>query len=215
MLATGMHITQAASREIMHDEKERKMDICVFCGSSSGKDPAYAHIAHELGQAIAANGDHLVYGGGRLGLMGALVEAALAAGGTATGVIPAFLAERLGLPVAGGQVSAVEDVIVTRDMHARKLTMFESADAFIALPGGIGTLEELVEQLTWAQLERHAKPVILVNTNGYWAPLLHLFEHMREQQFLRPGLDFHIEVTANAEDAVARCHALIAAQPRA
>jgi uncharacterized protein (TIGR00730 family) len=156
--------------------------ICVYCGSGPGLNPAFIKAADELGRTMAAEGIRLVYGGGSLGLMGAVATAVLDAGGEVTGIIPDFLKQR---ELALGRV---QELIVTSDMHERKRLMFERADAFVALPGGIGTLEELVEQLTWAQLGRHKKPIVLANIEAFWDPLCTLLDHMRELAFIRNGL---------------------------
>jgi uncharacterized protein (TIGR00730 family) len=153
--------------------------ICVYCGSSAGTVPAFMDAARQFGRILAENGIRLVYGGGSVGLMGALADAALDHGGAITGVIPDFLVNREHL------LLRAQEQIVTRDMHERKRIMFERADAFVALPGGIGTLEELVEQLTWAQLGRHTKPVLILNIEGFWDPLCALIEHMKELGFIR------------------------------
>jgi uncharacterized protein (TIGR00730 family) len=147
--------------------------VCVYCGSSPGTDPAFVKTARDFGKILAENGVRLVYGGGSIGLMGALAGSVVDHGGAATGIIPEFLTAKE-RPRRLGQ-----EQIVTRDMHERKRTMFERADAFVALPGGLGTLEELVEQLTWAQLGRHKKPILIANINGFWDPLLALIAHMR------------------------------------
>jgi uncharacterized protein (TIGR00730 family) len=152
--------------------------LCVYCGSSPGTDPAFAEAARAFGKILAENGIRLVYGGGSTGLMGALADAVLKNGGDVTGIIPEFLTNR------ERPRRLAQELIVTRDMHERKRKMFERADGFVALPGGIGTLEELVEQLTWAQLGRHKKPILLANIKGYWDPLLTLIDHMRAQEFL-------------------------------
>jgi len=154
--------------------------ICVYCGSSPGTDPAFVGAAQSFGKILAENDVRLVYGGGSIGLMGAVAEAVLEHGGDALGIIPEFLTRK------ERPRQLAQETIVTRDMHERKQKMFEYADAFVALPGGIGTLEELVEQMTWAQLGRHKKPILVANINGYWNPFLTLIEHMRVQQFL-PG----------------------------
>ena len=167
--------------------------VCVYCGSGTGADPIYVEAARELGRRFAESGIRLVYGGGSVGLMGELAAAVLRHGGHVTGIIPRFLSDRERL------LHGVDELIVTEDMHARKRLMFERAEAFVALPGGIGTLEELVEMLTWGQLGRHAKPVLLANIGGFWNPLLALFDHMTEQGFIRPGLT----VTYIAVDRVA------------
>ncbi len=154
--------------------------VCVYCGSSHGLDPRFAADARTLGADLAAHEVELIYGGGKLGLMGAVAESALEAGGRVVGIIPDFLKE---IEV---QFEDVTELIVTRSMHERKQLMFDRSDAFIALPGGIGTLEETIEMLTWAQLGRHQKPIILVNIADYWSPLLALFDHMIEQDFVKP-----------------------------
>src|SRR5437773_5715300 len=147
--------------------------VCVYGGSSAGTEPAFGEAAGQFGKILAENGVRLVYGGGSVGLMGILANAVMAHGGKATGIIPDFLTQRE-RPRRFGQ-----ELIVTRDMHERKSTMFDRADAFVALPGGIGTLEELVEQLAWAQLRRHRKPLLIANINGYWDPHLSLVAHTR------------------------------------
>ena len=147
--------------------------ICVYCGSSPGTDPAFVKAAQGFGKILAENGVRLVYGGGSIGLMGALASAAIEHGGSATGIIPEFLTAK------ERPRRLAQEQIVTRDMHERKRTMFDRADAFVALPGGLGTLEELVEQMTWAQLGRHKKPILIANINGFWDPLLALINHMR------------------------------------
>jgi len=147
--------------------------ICVYCGSSPGIDPAFTEAARAFGKILAENRVRLVYGGGSIGLMGALAGAVIDHGGAATGIIPEFLTAK------ERPRRLAQEQIITRDMHERKSTMFARADAFVALPGGIGTLEELVEQMTWAQLGRHKKPILIANINGFWDPLLALIEHMR------------------------------------
>ena len=170
--------------------------ICVYCGSGSGRNPAYVTAARQLGQDLARSDIGLVYGGGSLGLMGEVAKSTLAAGGRVTGIIPDFLVQRERM------LTDVNELVVTANMHERKMTMFERADGFVALPGGMGTLEELVEISTWAQLGRHNKPIILANIENYWAPLLTLLDHMREQQFIRAGLEVHIEVVSEAQAIV-------------
>ncbi len=157
--------------------------ICVYCGSSSGGDPAFVAAAQRFGRILAENDIGLVYGGGDLGLMGAVAHAVLEAGGHVTGIIPHFLQKKERM------LESVQDLLIVEDMHERKRLMFERADAFVALPGGVGTLEELVEQLTWVQLQRHDKPVMIANVGGFWRPLLALLDHMRQQGFIRPQLE--------------------------
>jgi uncharacterized protein (TIGR00730 family) len=154
--------------------------VCVYCGSSPGTDPAFAKTARDFGRILAENGVRLVYGGGSIGLMGALAGSVINHGGMATGIIPEFLTTK------ERPQRLAQEQIVTRDMHERKRTMFERADAFVALPGGLGTLEELVEQMTWAQLGRHRKPILIANINGFWDPLLALVAHMRRLELVPP-----------------------------
>ena len=167
--------------------------ICVYCGSGPGADPAFAAAARQLGQIMAESRIGLVYGGGTIGLMGEISGAVLEHGGEATGVIPKFLTQR-------EQARNRGHVIVTADMHERKQRMFELADAFVALPGGVGTLEEVVEQMTWAQLGRHRKPILLASIGGFWAPLCALLDHMQELQFIRTGLEINYLVADRVDE---------------
>lgn len=169
-------------------------NICVYCGSSAGADPIYLEAARALGRELAKARIGLVFGGGGTGLMGALARSVVENGGMVTGIIPEFLIER---EVA---FDAAQNLIVVPDMHTRKRLMFEKADAFVALPGGIGTLEELVEQLTWVQLERHTKPVLIADIGGFWRPLLALFAHMRERGFIQPAFEVRYLVAEMVED---------------
>jgi len=169
-------------------------NVCVYCGSSQGAAPLYAEAAAAFGRVLAAAGIGLVYGGGNNGLMGALARSVLAEGGFVTGIIPQFLSER------EAALEAAQNMIVVPDMHTRKRLMFEKADAFVALPGGIGTLEELVEQLTWVQLERHTKPVLIADIGGFWRPLLDLFAHMRERRFIQPNFEVRYLVAEAVDD---------------
>jgi uncharacterized protein (TIGR00730 family) len=168
--------------------------VCVYCGSSAGTEPAFGEAAGQFGKILAESGVRLVYGGGSVGLMGILADAVVAHGGEATGIIPDFLTQR----ERPRRLS--QELIVTRDMHERKRTMFDRADAFVALPGGIGTLEELVEQLTWAQLGRHRKPILIANIKGYWDPLITLVAHMREREFVPESLAVNFLVAERVED---------------
>lgn len=155
--------------------------VCVYCGSSPGRDPAHVKAARVLGTAMAEAGVSLVYGGGTKGVMGALAGAVKAAGGHVTGVIPQFLID---MEATSRELNALDEVIVTQDMHERKHTMFERSDAFVALPGGIGTLEELIEIMTWSQLGRHDKPIAIANIAGFWNPLSTLLTHMRDEGYI-------------------------------
>jgi len=153
--------------------------VCVYCGSSSGFDPIYKAAAIELGVLLSAQGIGLVYGGGSIGLMGALADSVLAKGGEVIGIIPHHL---IAMEVGHRQLTSL---IAVDSMHARKHQMADLADAFIALPGGIGTAEELLEVFTWLQLGIHAKPVAILNTNGYFDHLLQFLEHMEQSGFLK------------------------------
>ena len=155
--------------------------ICVYCGSSPGRGETYVEAGRALGRSMAEAGIRLVYGGGSRGIMGAVARGVLDAGGAVTGIIPRFLIDK------EAAASALDDLIVTEDMHTRKHTMFEKSDAFVALPGGIGTLEEVVEIMTWAQLGRHRKPIAFVNIDGFWNPMLALIDHMRAEGFVHTG----------------------------
>jgi uncharacterized protein (TIGR00730 family) len=171
-------------------------NICVYCGSSLGADPRFEAAAETLGAAMAAAGIGLVFGGGEDGLMGRLARAVMANGGRVTGIIPTFLVKR------EHALKEAQELIVVADMHQRKQMMFERADAFIALPGGVGTLEELVEQLTWVQLQRHSKPVLIADIAGFWRPLLDLIAHMHNLGFIREGFDVRYMVAEKIEDAL-------------
>ena len=181
--------------------------ICVYCGSGPGTNPRFVEAAKALGKSVAENGIRLVYGGGSIGLMGAVATSALDHGGSVTGIIPDFLTTR------ENALTRVQEMVVTPDMHERKRLMFERSDAFVALPGGIGTLEELVEQLTWKQLGRHTKPVLLANIDGFWEPLLALLAHMRATEFIRPSLSVDILEAERVEDIVPRLRAAASRAP--
>jgi uncharacterized protein (TIGR00730 family) len=168
--------------------------LCVYCGSSPGTDPAFIAAARKFGKILAENDIRLVYGGGSVGLMGELAHAVLDHGGEVTGIIPEFLTRR------EQPRRVAQQLLVTPDLHGRKREMFEHADAFVALPGGIGTLEELVEQLTWAQLGRHKKPILMANINGFWDPLLALIKHMETLDFIRRDLPVEFLVVTAVEE---------------
>ncbi len=183
--------------------------ICVYCGSSPGTDPDLIRAAAEFGRILAQNRIGLVYGGGSNGLMGAVARAVYEHGGEITGVIPEFLqAQERTFRLA-------HEVVVTRDMHERKRIMFERADAFVALPGGIGTLEELVEQLTWAQLGRHRKPILLADIKQYWAALIDVFEHMNQQGFIHNGALVNCHVCSTVAEILPTLRAATAPLTRA
>jgi uncharacterized protein (TIGR00730 family) len=182
--------------------------ICVYCGSSDGTDPRFIEAARALGADIGAKGHRLVYGGGNVGLMGEVSRAAKAAGAHVTGVIPHFLLSKEKL------ASGLDDLQLVDDMHQRKMLMFERSDAFVALPGGIGTLEELVEQMTWAQLGRHGKPIVLLDTAGFWRPFNDLIAHMRMAGFIRAGLEVSTLTAEKTGDVIPMIEAWMARHGR-
>jgi uncharacterized protein (TIGR00730 family) len=186
----------ASKRSIGEAGSRLVRNICVYCGSAEGADPVYEAAARKLGEALAKAGIGLVFGGGAVGLMGAIARSVLAHGGNATGIIPDFLVGREGL------LRGLTDCIIVSHMHERKRLMFEHADAFVALPGGIGTLEELTEQLSWLQLERHTKPVVIADIGGFWKPLLDLFAHMRARRFIQPPFEVRYLVAEKIEDVL-------------
>lgn len=171
-------------------------NVCVYCGSATGTDVRFLDAASGLGRALAEAKVGLVYGGGNTGLMGELARSALAHGGQVTGIIPDFLKSREVM------LKEAQELVIVSDMHRRKRLMFERADAFVALPGGIGTLEELVEQLTWVQLGRHRKPVLIIDVAGFWRPLLSLFAHMRDHGFIRPDFEVRYLVAEKIADVL-------------
>lgn len=172
----------------MRRRSQTVRSVCVYCGSGHGDNPIYAEAARALGGALAEAGIGLVYGGGGLGLMGEVARATLDGGGKVTGIIPEFLVN------AEHALKEATELIITSNMHERKMHMFERSDAFVALPGGIGTLEEFVEQLTWNQIGQHTKPIVLANVDGYWDPLVHLLTHMERHLFIRDGLRLNCQI---------------------
>ena len=183
-------------RQCENSLMQNPLSICVYCGSGFGTDPTFKIAANELGKSMAEAGARLVYGGGNVGLMGAVAKSVKDHGGTVTGIIPQFLKSREIM------FEEADENIVVDDMHTRKRLMFEKSDAFVALPGGVGTLEELVEQLTWAQLGRHTKPIVIADIKGFWRPLITMMAHMRNFEFIRPGLEVSYIVAERAEDIV-------------
>jgi uncharacterized protein (TIGR00730 family) len=181
--------------------------VCVYCGSGAGSNPHFVEAAIALGKVFAENHIRLVYGGGSVGLMGAIAKSVLDHGGSVTGIIPEFLRAK------ENALSHVQEMVITPDMHERKRLMFERSDAFVALPGGIGTLEELVEQMTWQQLGRHTKPVLLANIDNFWEPLLSLLTHMRASEFIRPSLNIEVLKAERVEDILPRLRAATATAP--
>jgi uncharacterized protein (TIGR00730 family) len=180
--------------------------VCVYCGSSDAADPAWLEHAAALGGALAAAGLKLVYGGGGVGLMGACARAAHAGGGRVLGIMPAFLASREML------LEEVETVIVA-SMHERKMRMFEAADAFVVLPGAIGTLEEAIELLSWRRLGLHAKPIVFFNPGDFWAPLFALFDRFIEASLVPPEFLSCWRAVDRVEDVIPALQAMPAGPP--
>jgi len=183
--------------------------VCVYCGAGDGDDPRFGEAADALGAALAAAKIGLVYGGGGDGLMGRVARATLKGGGAVTGIIPSFLMRKEHALVEA------QELLIVKNMHERKQAMFDRADAFVALPGGIGTLEELVEQMTWAQLDRHTKPILIADVAGFWRPLLALFSHMNSAGFIRQGFELRYLVAERIGDVVPMLRAASPKRPAA
>ena len=187
------------ARAMPHDAN---FSICVYCGSRLGADPRFAQSARDTGAVIGSQGWELVYGGGKVGLMGMVADATLSAGGTVYGVIPQNLMDKeVGHP-------GLTELHVVDNMHTRKSMMFERADAFVALPGGIGTFEELFEIWTWYQLGVHHKPFGLLNVAGYYDPLIAMLDSMVAQGFLNPAVRGLLQVGTDAGELLQRIHRL-------
>ncbi|MFK0688639.1 TIGR00730 family Rossman fold protein [Mesorhizobium sp. IMUNJ 23033] len=174
--------------------------VCVYCGSSPGRDETYAKAGHLLGRSLARSGLRLIYGGGTKGIMGAVAEGALKAGGKVTGIIPRFLINREATETA---LDRLDELVITDNMHERKHRMFEKSDAFVALPGGIGTVEEIVEIMTWGQLGHHRKPIVFANIKGFWDPMLSLLDHMSAEGFIHTAQRVRPLVVEDPEAIVA------------
>ena len=177
-------------------KQETRGNVCVFCASSANIDPRYLQAARELGELLARGGWRSINGGGAVGLMGAVTDGALDAGGQVTGVIPKFMVDK------GWCYDRLADVIITADMHQRKQTMSDMADAVIALPGGVGTLEELLETLTWRQLGLVKVPIIILNTMGYYGALLAMLQHAIDEGFMKPSHNQLWCVADTPQDAI-------------
>jgi uncharacterized protein (TIGR00730 family) len=172
--------------------------LCVYCGASQGLSEDYGVLAHDFGVEIAVRNMTLVYGGGRVGLMGKLADGALSQGGCVVGIIPrALQAREVGH-------SDIAELIVVENMHDRKRRMFELADAFVALPGGIGTLDETFEIITWKQLGYHDKPIVILDASGYWKPLLDMLYHQRREGFVSDSTLALFTVARNLADVFAQ-----------
>ncbi len=172
------------------------LTICVFCGSQTGQDPRWSAAAAQLGQRIAEAGYRLVYGGGKTGLMGILADAALVGGSPVTGILPHCLNQPEWVH------DTIDEMILTDDMHARKKQMYERADACVSLPGGLGTLDELIEILTWKSLGHHNKPVILANIDNFWQPLTELLDHFQQAEFLYQHPRQLVHVSTNIDSII-------------
>ncbi|MGB7335975.1 MAG: TIGR00730 family Rossman fold protein [Salaquimonas sp.] len=184
--------------------------ICVYCGSQPGNHPVYAEAARVLGKDMASNNIRLVYGGGGSGIMGEVARAVKANHGEITGIIPEFLIPKeRGNLGAGGRGDELGEVIITKDMHERKTQLFERSDAFVALPGGIGTLEEVVEIMTWAQLGRHSRPIVFANIEGFWNPMIDLMAHMAESGFIHTAGNLKPLIVNDPAEIVSRIIAAV------
>ena len=183
--------------------------VCVYCGSSPGLDPVYMQAGRTLGLSMAAAGLRLVYGGGTRGIMGAVAAGTREGGGKVMGIIPRFLINK---EATQAGLSGLDELVITEDMHERKHRMFEESDAFVALPGGIGTVEEIVEIMTWAQLGRHRKPIVYANVNGFWNPMLSLLDHMRKEGFVHTA---HLVQPIVVDDPAGIVGAILAHAPSA
>jgi uncharacterized protein (TIGR00730 family) len=195
-MVSGRRRKLGRKESLLNDlQGHRVRSVCVFCGSSDAADPAYLRAAASLGRALAQADLKLVYGGGGVGLMGACARAAHEAGGRVLGVIPDFLVSH------ERALDTVEHVVVA-NMHQRKMTMFERSDAFVVLPGGVGTLEEVVELLSWRRLGLHAKPVVFYNPDGFWQPLFDLFQHTVDARLTPPEFMRTWTAVSRVEDIV-------------
>jgi uncharacterized protein (TIGR00730 family) len=182
------------ARQSREQASAPQRSICVFCGSHPGNDPAFVAAAEALGAALARESLGLVYGGGSFGLMGVIARATKDAGGHVVGIIPTSLIERERPP------AELHELVITTSMHERKQAMFDRSSAFVALPGGLGTLDETVEQMTWLTIGHHRKPIIFLNVEGYWDPVLTMFERMQASDFL--GSDLEIGVVRHAAEVI-------------
>ena len=178
------------------DGSPKKGAVCVFCGAAKGNDPQYAAAARDLGRDLAGAGIRVIYGGGQLGLMGTVADAALAAGGVVTGIIPLHLDDR------ERRHPDLTELVVVGSMHERKRLMFDRSDAFVVLPGGFGTMDELIEMTTWSQLGLHTKPIVLVDVAGFWKPMIVLLDHLTEHGFVSADSRRIIRVVDDIEDVL-------------
>ena len=194
------HSRVELTRDVMPEIQKPKQSICVFCGSSPGSDPRYVPLAANTGRAIGSQGYGLVYGGGGAGLMGATANAAFEAGGYVLGIIPDFL-------MTPERANCKGEQRIVPNMHERKMQMFEASDAFIILPGGIGTIEEAVEIMCWMRLQLHQKPILFLSPDNYWAPLLDLIKHTIDARLSPDWMLDDIFTAETANDAMAKIKA--------
>ncbi|WP_343313746.1 TIGR00730 family Rossman fold protein [Brucella sp. BE17] len=173
--------------------------ICVYCGSSPGHNPLYRDAGLALGKSIADHGLRLVYGGGTRGIMGAVAQGVMQAGGEVVGIIPTFLLDK---EASLEKAKELSELIVVDDMHQRKRMMFQKSDAFVTLPGGIGTVEEIVEMMTWAQIGQHTKPMVFANINNFWQPMLAMIDHMRNEGFIHTAHQVQPMIIDHAEEII-------------
>lgn len=179
-------------------------NICVYCGSSAGNTESYTQAARQLGQLSAAQNIGIVYGGSNMGIMGAVAQSTLDAGGRVIGILPKFWYD------SPEKHQHLSEMIITETMHERKTLMYEMSDGFVALPGGIGTLEELVEMMTWSQLGHHSKPIVLANIDGFWQPFLALMDHMVTEGFLHSQQQLRYDVVDDAASIIPKLEKLAA-----
>lgn len=177
--------------------------ICVYCGSQSGNKAAYLAAATYLGKSCAAHNIDVIYGGSNAGIMGEVAHSTMDAGGHVTGILPKFWND------APEKHLTLSEMIITETMHERKTLMYEMSDGFVALPGGIGTLEELVEMMTWSQLGHHSKPIIIANIEGFWQPFLSLMEHMRSEGFIHSEQMLMYDVADTPEEIIPKLEKLM------
>lgn len=186
-------------RAAPHMRMKKIESVCVYCGSNNGRQAIHLEAGYALGRSLAEAGLRLVYGAGTKGVMGAVARGTLDAGGEVTGIIPRFLIRKEATEL---DLQRLNELILTDDMHQRKHLMFDRSDAFVALPGGVGTLEEIVEIMSWAQLARHEKPMLFANIDGFWNPLLKLIEHMKEEGFVHAAHRLRPLAVDRAEEVV-------------
>lgn len=198
-LFSPIRLLDACAAKAQKSTMSEIRSICVYCGSSTGQNPIYREAGLALGKSLAEHGIRLVYGGGTRGIMGAVAQGVMQAGGEVVGIIPTFLLDK---EASLEKAKELSELIVVEDMHQRKRLMFQKADAFVTLPGGIGTVEEIVEMMTWAQIGQHNKPMVFANINNFWQPMLAMLDHMRHEGFIHTAHQVQPMVIEKAEDIV-------------